>query len=112
MDKERLVILKAEVAAQVKEIAGIYDKLEERKRGRGKAAELLKRMSMSIEGVRPPLLPQQSFALLENLRAFRHFFRHAYSYELDERKVRIVFEDALQLKERYKKDINDFLGSF
>lgn len=48
---------------------------------------------------------------MDNLRSFRHFFRHAYSYELDERKVRVVLEDALKLKEIYQKDIHAFLDS-
>lgn len=45
--------------------------------------ELLKRMAIPIEGIRPALLSQESYTLLDNLRSFRHFFRHAYSYELD-----------------------------
>jgi hypothetical protein len=74
--------------------------------------ELLRRMTIPIEGVRPPLLSQGCFLLLDNLRSFRHFFRHAYSYELDERKVKIVLEDALTLSELYRKDIDAFLNSF
>ena len=150
MDKESLVILKAEVGAQVGEIENIFAKLEERKRKRGKAAiesigyqlhnlycafedlfkivaaafenhiedkskyhsELIKRMTISIEGVRPLLLSHESFILLDNLRSFRHLFRHAYSYELDERKVRIVLEDALRLKEIFHKDVKTFLDSY
>jgi uncharacterized protein YutE (UPF0331/DUF86 family) len=71
--------------------------------------ELLRRMTIPIQGVRPLLLGKESSSLLENLRSFRHFFRHAYSYELDERKVKIVFEDAFKLKEIYQCDINSFL---
>ncbi|GFP31917.1 hypothetical protein HKBW3S42_00223 [Candidatus Hakubella thermalkaliphila] len=74
--------------------------------------ELLKRMTMPIEGVRPSLLSQKSYVLLDNLRSFRHFFRHAYSYELDERKVKIVLEDAITLRELYRQDIKTFLDSF
>lgn len=74
--------------------------------------ELLKRMTMPIEGVRPSLLSQKSYVLLDNLRSFRHFFRHAYSYELDERKVKIVLEDAITLRELYREDIKTFLDSF
>jgi hypothetical protein len=74
--------------------------------------ELLKRMTIPIEGVRPPLLSQGCFLLLDNLRSFRHFFRHAYSYELDERKVKIVLEDAFMLREIYRNDADAFLGSF
>ncbi len=72
----------------------------------------MKRMTLTIEGVRPNLLSHESYALLDNLRAFRHFFRHAYGYELDERKVRIVLEDAGKLKDLYEKDLDRFLGSF
>ncbi|MBS4053381.1 MAG: hypothetical protein KGZ64_01215 [Thermaerobacter sp.] len=74
-------------------------------------AELLKRMTYTIEGVRPALLSQDSFTLLDNLRSFRHFFRHAYSYDLDERKVRIVLEDAVKLRTLYARDVQAFLHS-
>jgi hypothetical protein len=71
--------------------------------------ELLWRMSISIEGVRPALLSDESLKLLDSLRAFRHFFRHAYAYELDPKKVNIVLEDAFKLKPLYKKEIKKFL---
>lgn len=73
--------------------------------------ELLKRMTISIEGIRPPVLSQESYLLLDNLRSFRHLFRHAYSYELDARKVRIVMEDVVKLKAIYRKEINTFLNN-
>jgi len=149
MDTERLVILKAEMNAQLSEIEDIYKKLEDRRKKRGKAGiesmgyqlhnlycafedlfkivaetfenhiqdkakyhmELLRRMTVSIEGVRPQLLSQESYILLDNLRSFRHFFRHAYSYEIDVRKVRIVLEDADKLREIFKKDVEIFLES-
>ena len=75
-------------------------------------SELIKRMTIHIEGVRPPLLSHESFILLDNLRSFRHLFRHAYSYELDERKVRIVMEDAFELEKIYHRDVNTFLDSY
>ena len=147
MDTERLVILKAEMNAQLSEIEDIYKKLEDRRKKRGKAGiesmgyqlhnlycafedlfkivaetfenhiqdktkyhmELLKRMTLSIEGVRPQLLSQESYILLDNLRSFRHFFRHAYSYEIDVRKVRIVLDDADKLREMFKKNVEIFL---
>lgn len=150
MDREKTALLKAELDAQRREIAAIYDKITDRGGQRGAAAveslgyqlhnlycafedsfkivaaafenhiedkskyhsELLKRMTLTIEGVRPSLLSHESYALLDNLRAFRHFFRHAYAYELDERKVRIVLEDAGKLKDLYKKDLDAFLGIF
>jgi len=74
--------------------------------------ELLKRMTIAIEGVRPSLLSEEVFVLLDNLRSFRHFFRHAYSYDLDERKVRIVLADSMKLRHIYQKDLSAFVGSF
>ncbi|MBT9147366.1 MAG: hypothetical protein DDT32_01120 [Syntrophomonadaceae bacterium] len=73
-------------------------------------SELLRRMALVITGVRPVLLSRDSLQLLDNLRAFRHFFRHAYSYELDERKLRIVLEDAEKLHSLVRRDCDDFLG--
>ncbi|MCD6128256.1 hypothetical protein J7J35_00915 [Candidatus Bipolaricaulota bacterium] len=71
--------------------------------------ELLWRMTLSIEGVRPALLSRESFRLLDSLRAFRHFFRHAYTYELDPRKVRLVLEDALAVRKKVLDDVHRFL---
>ncbi len=75
-------------------------------------AELLKRMAIPIEGVRPPLFSRESYILLDNLRSFRHVFRHAYACELDIRKIHIVLEDVGRLKELYPRDIKAFLDSF
>lgn len=150
MDAERLAILKSEMHAQVSEIEDIYNKLEDRRKKRGKAGiesigyqlhnlycafedlfkivaesfenhiqdktkyhmELLRRMTVSIEGVRPSLLSRESYMMLDNLRSFRHFFRHAYSYELDARKVRIVLDDADNLRKIFKRDVEIFLERF
>lgn len=71
--------------------------------------KLLLRMSVEIEGVRTAVISKGVWKLLDNLRAFRHLFRHAYGYRLDSRKMRIVVEDALRLKEIYKKEIKGFL---
>jgi len=74
--------------------------------------ELLKRITIAIQDVRPSLLSEEVFVLLDNLRSFRHFFRHAYSYDLDERKVRIVLADSMKLRHIYQKDLSAFVGSF
>lgn len=73
---------------------------------------LLWRMKMHLEGVRPAFLSEASYKLLDSLRAFRHVFRHTYSYELDAKKVSLVVEDALKLKELYQEEINRFLEQF
>jgi uncharacterized protein YutE (UPF0331/DUF86 family) len=49
--------------------------------------ELLRRMTLEIQGVRPALLSTESADLLNKLRAFRHFFRHAYGVRLESDRV-------------------------
>lgn len=71
--------------------------------------ELLKRMSIPIEGIRPYLLTEDAAKLLDELRSFRHLFRHAYNYEIDPRKLKIVLEDAHKLKKDYKELVTDFI---
>jgi uncharacterized protein YutE (UPF0331/DUF86 family) len=72
--------------------------------------ELLWRMTVSVEGVRPSLLSSEAFVLLDSLRAFRHFFRHAYAYELDPKKVGLVLDETMKLRDLYKKECRVFLG--
>lgn len=49
--------------------------------------ELLKRMGFEVPGIRPALLSRQSSVVLDDLRSFRHVFRHAYTHELDQEKL-------------------------
>ncbi len=71
--------------------------------------EILWRMKIPIEGMRPALVSEESYRRLDALRAFRHFFRHAYSYELDPKKVSLVVEDALALETCYRDELDHFL---
>jgi len=45
--------------------------------------ELLDEAAIDIPGVRPALLPEDARRPWQELLRFRHFFRHAYSVELD-----------------------------
>ena len=71
--------------------------------------ELLQRMIIDIEGVRPPLLKRETMNWLDELRAFRHFFRHAYSHEIDKKKLQLVLEASEKVNECYKDDVAKFL---
>ena len=72
--------------------------------------EILRRMSISIKGIRPNLIGEESFSLLSELKNFRHFFRHAYGYELDIDKIKIVFNKASRLKRCFERDLADFIA--
>lgn len=71
--------------------------------------ELLQRMAIDIKGVRPALFRMETINLLDELRAFRHVFRHAYSYEIDRKKLQLVLESADMLNECYRDDVAGFL---
>lgn len=45
--------------------------------------ELLLKMFLAIPTVRPAVLPDQLRSLLNELRSFRHLFRHSYDFQLD-----------------------------
>lgn len=70
---------------------------------------LLDRMTLNIEGIRPALISEDSYDSLNELRAFRHFFRHAYDMDLNRDKFQIVAHKLFELKESFRKDISSFL---
>ncbi|MCS7279940.1 MAG: hypothetical protein NZ530_07810 [Thermodesulfobacteriaceae bacterium] len=70
---------------------------------------LLKRMLLNLEGIRPALISKESFKILDELRAFRHLFRHAYSYELDSERVLKLAQKVYHLKPFFMRDFKEFL---
>ncbi len=73
-------------------------------------AGLLKRMQLNIPGVRPALLSESTAADLDELRRFRHLFRHAYSADLDPDKVRRLAAGAGTLRRAFARDLDRFLA--
>ncbi len=70
---------------------------------------LLLRLTQPIPGVRPAPLTKETFALLDALRRFRYFFRHAYATTVEP----VLLESNLQLSRHahslLHRDIADFL---
>ena len=52
--------------------------------------DLVKRMSLEIEGIRPAVLKAGDVPLIDELRAFRHVFRNIYQGDLDTEKLKLV----------------------
>lgn len=72
--------------------------------------DMLKRMKLSIDEIRPSVISEKLFNFLDDFRSFRHVFRHLYSAELDWQKEKIV---ADKLDETYKlliQELNTFIG--
>ncbi len=72
--------------------------------------ELLDRMQTEIQGIRPALISEAAYEFLNELRGFRHVFRHAYGIKLEPAKIKIVLKKTLALKKIYKKDLAAFLA--
>ena len=70
---------------------------------------LLQRMTQPVQGVRPAVIAVESYALLNALRAFRHFFRHAYGIPVDFAQLQSNLEKARQLKPMFDRDLRFFL---
>ncbi|MDI6792323.1 MAG: hypothetical protein QME81_05575, partial [bacterium] len=51
-------------------------------------ADLLKRMRLEIEEIRPAVISKDSYSLLNELRKFRHLFRRAYDYTITPQHLR------------------------
>jgi hypothetical protein len=47
-------------------------------------------MNLNIPNIRPAVLRDESLVLLDKIRAFRHFIRHGYGCELDEKALNVL----------------------
>ncbi len=82
---------------------------ENRVTAAGYHAGLIKRMQLDIPGVRPALLSESTAAELDDLRRFRHLFRHAYSADPDPDKVARLAGGTASLRRALARDIEQFL---
>lgn len=55
--------------------------------------ELLTKMFLEIPKIRPAVLPAELRGFLNDLRGFRHVFRHAYEFELDVEKLILLIHN-------------------
>ncbi len=72
-------------------------------------AALLHRMALPIPGVRPAPLSKETFHLLDALRGFRHFFRHAYMTSVDPGLLQSNLQRTRQAHSLLHRDITEFL---
>ncbi len=70
--------------------------------------ELLIRLNTDVPKIRPAVISQQSFLLLDKLRAFRHFIRHAYDCELDKNELSLIQKKLKQEYSFVKGDLQKF----
>jgi uncharacterized protein YutE (UPF0331/DUF86 family) len=74
-------------------------------------ADLLKRMKMDIKGIRPAFISEETYQELDELRRFRHLFRHAYGVTLDPTRVENLLNTALHVRDSFGNDMTRFLAT-
>ncbi len=72
-------------------------------------SDLLKRMKLAIPGYRPAMIDDGLYRLLDDFRAFRHIFRHSYSFDLDWEKERLVAMKLQTAAATFQKQVEAFL---
>jgi hypothetical protein len=72
--------------------------------------DLSYRMTQDITGIRPALLSQESYILLNGLRSFRHFFRHAYNVPIEFTQLQINLDKAFRLYPLLQADVKQFFN--
>jgi hypothetical protein len=71
--------------------------------------EILLRMNTEVPKMRPAVISSPSFVLLDKVRAFRHFIRHAYDCELDEEELTLLQNRLISEFHLIEKDLDSFL---
>jgi len=72
-------------------------------------AQLLERMRLDMMPLRPAVIDNEAYDALDELRRFRHLFRHAYSLKLDPARLQLVTQKAHSLKATYRTQLEQFL---
>jgi hypothetical protein len=72
-------------------------------------ADLLRRMSLDIDGIRPRVISRESYLALDELRRFRHLFRSGYRLHFEADRLAAVRREADHLRSTYARDFDAFL---
>lgn len=78
---------------------------------RGWHTELIRRLSLRIEGVRPALFPEHLRPALQELRGFRHVFVHAYDVSIDPARLAGVLSRAEEVSVSLGPAVEAFLSA-
>lgn len=72
-------------------------------------SELLNRMLIEVPKIRPAVLTQETAAVLDEMRAFRHVFRSSYVFTIDAERVTRLEKRWQSAKGKIRKEIENFL---
>jgi hypothetical protein len=71
-------------------------------------AQLLRRMTLDVPGMRPRPISDEAYECLDELRRFRHVFRSAYTVSLDKDRLQLVIQRAQRLQILYPDELAQF----
>jgi len=71
--------------------------------------QLLEHMRLDAQPLRPAVIDDDAYIALDELRRFRHLFRHAYMVNLDARRLQLVWDQAFNLQKIYTEQITRFV---
>lgn len=72
-------------------------------------AQLLERMGLDAMPLRPAVIDDTAYEALDELRRFRHLFRHSYMINLDPQRLQLVWRKAFDLKAIYAEQLESFV---
>lgn len=70
--------------------------------------KLLRQMSIEIPAIRPAVISQETYDLLNNFRGFRHVARNLYVYDLDAKRIIEIGNQVDLCYQRLSQDIERF----
>ncbi len=86
---------------------GFENQLEKDK---GWHSQLLQRMVLDLQPIRPAVIDQASFELLDELRGFRHVFRTNYGTRLQGERMKPALKAAQRLRQGLPAQVEQFMG--
>jgi len=70
--------------------------------------QLLRRAIIEIPYCRPPIITRETFIILDELRTYRHKFRHIYIYMISPSRIIELAEQGIKSFESFNRDIEKF----
>jgi len=73
-------------------------------------SELLRKMTLEIEGIRPRAISDSTYRILDEFRRFRHFKRYYYDFNYDWDKLEFLQKKFETLSVEIKNDLSEFIS--
>lgn len=70
--------------------------------------QLLNRMSVPLDSIRPAVISENIYDELNELLRFRHVFRYSYGFELQWNRLEPLVERADELHRQFEQEIQEF----